>query len=124
MKNKEFDFDKIGKRMPYTTPDGFFYNLEDDIWKEVKDNCQEKNDCKTATIEPRQARSKSAKFHIFMRSVIAAAASIALLLVIHMNFFKSNNVSINDVDQAFSQLTTDDQAYLLNIYQDDVFINE
>ena len=34
MINKEFDFDKIGKRMPYTTPEGFFNNLEDDIWKD------------------------------------------------------------------------------------------
>ena len=125
MINKEFDFDKIGKRIPYTTPEGFFNNLEDDIWKEVKDDCQEKKNDKAVTIEQRQERSKSAKFHLFMRSVIAAAASIALVLVIHMNFFKSNNASsINDVDQAFCQLTTDDQAYLLSIYQDDVFINE
>ncbi len=125
MMNKEFDFDKIGKRMPYSTPDGFFNNLEDDIWKEVKGNCQEKENSKAVTIEPRQVRSKSAKFHLFMRSVIVAAASIALVLVIHLSFFKSNNASsINDVDQAFCQLTTDDQAYLLSIYQDDVFINE
>lgn len=26
-----FDFNKIGKRMPYTTPDGFFDSLETDI---------------------------------------------------------------------------------------------
>ena len=93
MMNKEFDFDKIGKRMPYTTPERFFNNLEDDIWKEVKDDCQEKKNDKAVTIEQRQERSKSAKFHLFMRSVIAAAASIALVLVIHMNFFKSNNAS-------------------------------
>ena len=107
--NKEFDFDKIGKQMPYTTPDGFFDHLEEDIWKEVKNDCQ---------------KEKPAKMRILMRSMIAVAASIALLLVINMNFSTPASASVNDVDQAFSQLTTDDQAYLLNIYQEDVFINE
>lgn len=50
--------------------------------------------------------------------------SIALVLVIHMNFSKQRPTTINDVDQAFSQLTTDDQVYLVNVYQEDVFINE
>lgn len=122
--NKDFDFDKVGKRMPYTTPDGFFDKLEDDIWKEVRNDSQGKQNSITATVETHQAVRKSTKLQIFMRSAIAVAASIALLVVINMNFSKSNGTSINDVDQAFSQLTTDDQAYLLNIYQDDVFINE
>lgn len=26
-----FDFDKIGKRMPYRTPDGFFDKMEEDV---------------------------------------------------------------------------------------------
>ena len=107
--NKEFDFAKIGKQMPYTTPDGFFDQLEEDIWKEVKNDCQ---------------KEKPAKMRILMRSMIAVAASIALLLVVNMNLSQPASASINDVDQAFSQLTTDDQAYLLSIYQEDVFINE
>ena len=122
--NKDFDFDKVGKRIPYTTPDGFFDKLEDDIWKEVKNDSQEKQNNITATVEIQQVGRKSTKLHLLMRSVIAVAASIALLFVINMNFPKSNDTSFNDVDRAFSQLTTDDQAYLLNIYQEDVFINE
>ncbi len=101
--NKEFDFDNIGKRMPYTTPDGFFDKLEDDIWKEVK---------------------PTKKHNILMRSALALTASFALVLVINLSFAKTDKASINDVDQAFCQLTTDDQAYLLSVYQEDVFINE
>ncbi len=108
--NKEFDFDKIGKQMPYTTPDGFFDRLEEDIWKEVKNDSRQKE--------------KPTKLRFLMRSMIAVAASIALLLVVNMSLSKPASASINDVDQAFSQLTTDDQAYLLSIYQEDVFINE
>ncbi len=120
----EFDFNHIGKRMPYTTPDGFFDQLEDNIWKEVKNDCQEKENGNTVVMKTRQAGRKSAKTYLLIRSFIAVAASIALLLIVHMNFSKTDSVSANDVDQAFSQLTTDDQAYLLSVYQDDVFINE
>lgn len=102
MANKEFDFNNIGKRMPYTIPDGFFDTLEADIWKEVK----------------------PAKSLFIMRSVIAVAASIAVLIAIHIGFSQSDNATINDVDQAFSHLTTSDQAYLIDVYQNDVFINE
>ncbi len=123
--NKEFDFDHIGKRTPYTTPDGFFDQLEDDIWKEVKGDFQKKEDNKIVVVSMKpQAGRKSAKLRLLMRSAIAVAASIALVLVIGMNFSKTNAATINDVDQAFSQLTTDDQAYLLNVYQEDVFLNE
>lgn len=121
---KEFDFDHIGKRMPYSTPYGFFDKLEDDIWKEVQNDCQEEGKGKTVAMPSRQAGRKPAKTRIIMRSVIAVAASVALLFVVHMNFTKPTSISVNDVDQAFSQLTTDDQAYLLSVYQDDVFINE
>lgn len=122
--NKEFDFNHIGKRMPYTTPDEFFDQLEDDIWKEMKNDFKNEEEGNAAAAEKPQVRRKSAKLHIFMRSAIAVAASIAVLFVIGMNFSKSGEASINDVDQAFSQLTTDDQTYLLNVYQEDVFINE
>lgn len=41
---KEFDFDKIGKRMPYQTPEGFFDEMEANIWNEVKDDLLDMED--------------------------------------------------------------------------------
>ena len=32
-----FDFDKIGKRMPYRTPDGFFDKMEEDVMNRLKE---------------------------------------------------------------------------------------
>ena len=130
--NKDFDFDHIGKRMPYTTPDGFFDQLEDDIWKEVKENFQKEADDSpreedgNAVVVPMKSQSehKPTKLRLLLRRAIAVAASIAIVLVIGMKFSKTDTPTINDVDQAFSQLTTDDQAYLLNVYQEDVFLNE
>ena len=34
--NKDFDFDKVGKRMPYQVPDCFFDQLESNVMQEVK----------------------------------------------------------------------------------------
>lgn len=114
--NKDFDFNKIGKRLPYTTPDGFFDKLEDDIWKEV-------NTVVTPVDTPRTTR-RTSKLRLVMRSAIAVAAAIALMLIINMKFSKPAPATLTDVDMAFSQLSESDQAYLLNIYGDDVFINE
>ena len=114
--NSEFDFNKIGKRMPYDTPDGFFDKLEDDIWNKVKDDYLEK--------ESNEKPRKPAKLRLLIRSVIAVAAAVAIGFIINLSFFKPSPTTLNDVDQAFSQLTTADQAYLMNVYQDDVFINE
>ncbi len=123
--NKDFDFGHIGKRTPYTTPDGFFDQLEDSIWKELKDDFRKEVDgnADVASMKPHSVR-KSAKLRLLVRSAIAVAASIVLAFVVGMGFSKTDTATINDVDQAFSQLSSDDQAYLLSVYQDDVFLNE
>ena len=127
MNYKEFDLDTTGKRMPYTTPDDFFDKLEDNIWKEVKDDYLTKNaydkDLQVSS-SVTTVHHKAAKLRLIIKCVIAMAASAALVFIISMKFSKQNTVSINDVDQAFSQLSPDDQTYLLNVYQNDVFINE
>jgi anti-sigma-K factor RskA len=122
--NKDFDFDNAGKRMPYTTPDGFFDKLEEDIWIEVKNDCREKEADKPVVPAEKQAHRKPFKWRILMRSAVAVAASIALALIVNMHFSTTSHTTPSGVDQAFSQLSSDDQAYLLDIYQDDVFINE
>lgn len=113
------DFNNIGKRMPYHTPEGFFDTLEDNIWQEVKTDFQEKKDTEKKPVERKKIR-----LSVVMRSALAVAASIALVVVVSVKLYKPADTSFSEVDQAFSQLTTDDQAYLLNVYQEDIFINE
>lgn len=120
---KETYFDNIGKRMPYTTPECFFDKLEDNIWQEVKEDFQEKDNDRTVASKRQQKGSKSVKLRIVLRSAIAIAASIALAFIVNLNFSESDDASFNDVDQAFSQLSTEDQDNLLNFYQNDIFIN-
>lgn len=106
--NRNFDFNKAGKRMPYTVPDDFFAEMEDNVWLELR----------------RQPAVKTKKNRTFMRVVITAltttAAAIALALVLN----QGHSVGFADVEQAFGNLSTEDQMYMFSVYQDDIFINE
>ena len=55
--------------------------------------------------------------------------SVAVLLVLNIDFSASSsqpsqvNNGIQEVDKAFAQLSSAYQAYLLSVYQEDVFLN-
>lgn len=109
---QNFDFNSIGKRMPYTVPDDFFDTLEQKVMEEVK---QQPAD----TRQP--ARHKP---HVLsLRMVLSAAAVLALIIVATFTFLHEDKVDAASVEQAFTELSNDDQAYLLAVYQNDVFIN-
>ena len=108
--NKDFDFDKVGKRMPYQVPDSFFAQLESNVMQEVKSEV---------------AVAKKLRFRrITWGTIIGAAATVALLVTVNLKSTTVNEYSAEAVNQAFSQLQPADQAYLLEVYDEDVFINE
>ena len=59
--------------------------------------------------------------------VSLSAAAVAAMFVINIHFLAPNTPTassdIQDVEQAFAQLSEGDQAFILDVYQDDVFIN-
>ena len=108
---KNFDFKRIGKRMPYRTPEGFLDEMEANIWKEVQSGL------------PQTHQRKPYRLRIFAAS-LAVAASIALLLVFTPVSSQRQTDSFSKVEQAFANLSREDQAYMLAVYQDDLFMNE
>lgn len=88
--------------MPYATPDGFFDSLETSILRRTK--------------------AKSHKGVIITLSSLAAAACIASVVILS-GIFDKPQVGIENVDKAFANLSEQDQDYLLDVYDDDVFIN-
>lgn len=108
---KDFDFNRIGKRMPYRTPEGFLDEMEANIWKEVQGEL------------PQTYKRKTYRLRIFATS-LAVAASIALLLVFSPVSYKGQSDSFSKVEQAFANLSQQDQAYMLSVYQEDLFMNE
>lgn len=120
-KTEKFDFDKVGKRMPYSTPEGFFKDMEANILEAVKNDSP-----KPVKIE----QKKRPLMRVMWTAMLAVAASVAVLLVLHIDFSAPHSVQssqtdqeLQAVDQAFAHLSAADQAYLLDVYQEDVFLN-
>ena len=117
---EKFDFSKVGKRMPYSTPEGFFKEMEANILEQVKNDKTQ-----PVRIQPK----KRPLMKVIWTAAIAVAASVAVLLVLNIDFSASSsqpsqvNNGIQEVDKAFAQLSSADQAYLLSVYQEDVFLN-
>ena len=124
----KFDFKQVGKRLPYTTPDGFFKDMEKNILEAVKDDSPQ-----AVKIQPK----KRPVFKMIWAAAIAVAASVAVLLVLNIDFSATDSSlasshssqpsqaksDLEQVDLAFAQLSEADQAYLLDVYQEDVFLN-
>ena len=115
-----FDLGKVGKRMPYSTPEGFFKEMEANILEQVKNDKPQ-----PVRIQPK----KRPLMKVIWAAAMAVAASVAVLLVLNIDFSASSSQpsqagnEIQAVDQAFAQLSSADQAYLLDVYQEDVFLN-
>ena len=121
-KTGKFDFDQVDKRMPYSTPEGFFKEMEANILEQVKDDKQ---------VPVRRQPKKRPLMKVIWAAAMAVAASVAVLLVLNIDFMTSHSSlpsqadnEMQAVDQAFAQLSSADQAYLLNVYQEDVFLDE
>lgn len=110
--DKDFDFNSVEKRVPYRVPDGFFDSLEENVWKEVGGEL-------SATVKRKRSRRL-----MIIRSLTAAVAAVALTLTIITLTSKQDGTGYTEVEQAFSQLSQADQTYLLEAYQEDIFINE
>lgn len=92
--------------MPYRVPDTFFDDMENII-----------------ITKARSQRHRHLILRIIYRNM-AVAAVLALLFVIgdSRRFQPANDIS--EITQAFDNLSDIDQSYLLETYNDDIFINE
>ena len=95
--------------------------MEANILEAVKDD----------TPQPLKTEQKKRPLmRVMWTAVLAVAASVAVLLVLHIDFSAPHSAQpsqtdrgLQAVDQAFAQLSAADQAYLLDVYQEDVFLN-
>ena len=111
---QNYDFNKIGKQMPYTVPDGFFSKLEDSVMEVWSENTS-------------AAKAKRAKVvRMAIRAALAVAACIALFLIVRQTLPKGQDIVADDFDKvelAFNNLDTEDQDYLLEVYQEELFLD-
>ena len=107
---QDFNFNNIGKREPYTVPDDFFADLQAKIEQGV--------------VAKRKARIMP--WGIAISSVASVAAMIAIVFALGLPNHQStpHKYSLDDVEQSFAQLCEADQQYLLETYQEDIFLND
>lgn len=107
----QFDFDNIGRRMPYSVPEGFFDDMKRQI---LARNLSQSH--------PRRHRSMTLRRSI--AGLLAAAAVTGIVVMIGGRWSAPSTTDYAHVEQAFDNLSNDDQTYLLSVYQEDIFINE
>ena len=111
------DFEEIGKQMPYAESDDYL----DQLIARATD----------AAIDHEAAGKKhntsGKKFAI--RAALAAAAVAALFFLVWRNLPMSGSDdvatdSFASVEMAYNNLSIEDQEYLLQVYEEDLFIND
>ncbi len=114
---KQFDFNQVGKRMPYGVPDGFFDRLQDNVMHEI----EEAPHVQSATIIKTKARKTW-----MLRLAPLTAVLVAVLLIPHRTTKEEvrQDGSYAKVEQAFNNLSDADRNYLVSVYQDDLFLNQ
>lgn len=116
-----FDFKQIGKQMPYRVPDGFFQEMEHNVLDAVAEKATER---KSAMAERKPLQAKRFVFTRLAKYVAAVAASVVVLLAVNVKFFYvAAPTDMQDVEAAFDQLSLSDQECLVELYQEDVFLD-
>lgn len=116
-----FDFKQIGKRMPYRVPNGFFQKMERNVLDAVAEKAAER---KSAMAERKPLQAKRFVFTRLAKYAAAVAASVVVLLAVNVIFFYvAAPTDMQDVEAAFDQLSLSDQECLVELYQEDVFLD-
>lgn len=103
-----FDLDKATRQTPYTVPEGFFESLEKEILSRTCD----------APSQPAKQR-KLRQLPRFIRVGLSAAAAIAVAAAIGIGVYNTAPTEQLTTDQAFAALSSNDQDYLLDCYDND-----
>lgn len=119
---------KLNKRLPYSVPDGFFDVMEDNVMAKIKADAgiNVGGDKADTQMRDKQYRKTTTHTRTISLSILAMAASLLLLFTIFSQSTKTvqQTNGMESIDMAFSQLNTDDQAFLMEIYDDDMFMDD
>ena len=107
----DLDFKDIGKRMPYRVPNHFFDDMENTILKH--------------TISSQNQNTSNSTLYktLIMTFITGAAAIIAIIITLHIGLFNHQSENMQEIEQAFRNLSNEDKNYMISIYQNDLFIN-
>ena len=104
--NHKFDFDQVGRRMPYTVPDGAFAAMEAEVMNRVH-------------------RQQNVRRRMWWYSTAAAVVVAAIAIgAVLLRPAAQPEASFESVLTAYQNLSADDQDYLAQYYDTDLFITD
>lgn len=112
--NQDYNFDKIGKKMPFTMPDGFFEQMQANVLAEV------------AKEEQAKQHGKAMIKRIYM-AVASMAACVCLVFLVggvlkNTGSGQHSPASVASVDKAYDNLSNEEQQELNATYANDVYL--
>ena len=120
--------EKLNKRLPYSVPDGFFDVMEANVMAKIKADAgiNVGGDKADTQMRDKQYRKTTKHTRTISLSILAMAASLLLLFTIFSQSTKTAQQTngMESIDKAFSQLNTDDQAFLMEIYDYDMLLDD
>lgn len=120
--------EKLNNRLPYSVPDGFFDVMEANVMAKIKADAgiNVGGDKADTQMRDKQYRRTTTHTRTISLSILAMAASLLLLFTIFSQSTKTvqQTNGMESIDKAFSQLNTDDQAFLMEIYDDDMLLDD
>lgn len=109
-KPTSYDFEKVGKQMPFSVPDGFFCQLEQQIISNTGANVKK-------TRAPR-------KFWKLITGTAVAAAAAVTAFIATPNMSPDTMMADNlTVEEAFENLSASDQEFLIDNYRAELLAN-
>ena len=121
--------EKLNKRLPYSVPDGFFDVMEANVMAKIKADDEagtSVGDDKADTqMWDKRYRKTIKHTRTISLSFLAMAASLLLFTILPKSTKTAQQANdLESIDKAFSQLSTHDQTFLMEVYDDDMFLDD
>lgn len=102
------ELDHVGKRMPYTMPPECYNEMEAKVFAALQSD----------------ARNYRKRKIIRITMLTTVAAAVAALFLVIAPAMKVQHDSLDQIDVAYAQLSDADKNYLMEVYQEDIFLNQ
>ena len=119
----EYNLDRVGKKMPYLMPEGFFGLMQANVLAEV-----EKEEMAKASQMEMKHRRKAKLVRLYVAAA-SVAACICVAVLGGRSFLSSDSAapqhsaaSVASVDKAYDNLSNEEQQELNATYANDVYL--
>lgn len=112
---QDYNFESVGKKMPFTMPDGFFEQMQANVLAEVTKEEQAKQ----------HGKAMMRRIYKIVASMAACVCLVFLLGSVLKNTGSEEQhspASVASVDKAFDNLSNEEQQELNATYANDVYL--